>query len=305
MGFDLLLLALFVAFTALGAWRGALESGLRLAGWIGGYAAAVYAALTFGDDLAARAAIPGWAGMPLAGVAAFLVVQAFLSIAIAIARKRRDGDERSGADRAVGALFGAARGALVVALVGWAGLFVDALQSQGRLAALPATGTSVGTQLAGAMVERGIGAVLGRDDPGARLATALAARPRESSDALRGVLEHPRVDALQNDAEFWARADQGDLEGAFALPSARAFVGDPEIRSRLAELGLVGPEAAANADAFEVELRAALGEAFERIAKIRSALASDPELLDLVARKDALGLLSHPRFQTLLRRAST
>ena len=67
---------------------------------------------------------------------------------------------------------------------------------------------------------------------------------------------------------------------------------------------------AASADAFEVALRTALAGAMERLARLRDdpeirALLSDPELLDLVDRRDALGLLSHPRLREALRRAST
>ncbi|HVH05219.1 MAG TPA: CvpA family protein [Myxococcota bacterium] len=310
MGFDVLLLALLLAFTALGAWRGAVESGLRLVGWIGGYGVAVYAGAVFGDDLAARAAIPGWAGIPLAGTAAFLVVQALFSIAIAIARRRRRGGDVGSGDRALGALFGAARGALVVALIGWAGLVLGALQSQGALAGLPGTENSMAARWSGAVVERGAGAVLGREDAGARVATAIAARPRETLDALRGVIEHPRVAALQNDAAFWARVDQGDLDGALELPSARALVGDAGLRGELAQLGLVTPQDAATPESFERALRAALDGAVERLAQLRNdpemrALLQDPEVLGLVERRDALGLLSHPRFRSVLRRAST
>jgi uncharacterized membrane protein required for colicin V production len=311
MGFDLLLFGLLLAFAALGAWRGAVESALRLAGWILGYGVAVYAGAVFGDDLAAAAAIPAWAGIPLAGTAAFLVVQALFSIAVAIARKkRRERDEVSGADRVLGACFGAARGALVVALIGWIGLVVGALQSQGQLAALPATDSSMAARFSGAMVERGAGAVLGREDAGARVATAIAARPKETMDAMRGVLDHPRVAALQNDADFWRRVDQGDVDGALALPSARALVADPALRGQLAQLGLVEPAEAASAEAFDRALRTALDGAVQRLAKLRNdpemrALLNDPEVLELVERRDALGLLSHPRFRSVLRRAST
>jgi membrane protein required for colicin V production len=311
MGLDLLLLALLAAFTALGAWRGALESGLRLVGWIAGYGAAVWAGIGLGDDLAARAAIPGWAGIPLAGTAAFLVVQALFSIAIALARRKgRDRDEIGAADRALGAMFGAARGALVVVLIGWLGLVIGALQSQGSLAMLPQTDSSLAARWSGTVVETGAGAVLGREEAGARVATAIAARPRQTMEALRGVMEHPRLAALQEDGEFWMLAEQGDLDGALALPSARALVGDPKLRAQLVELDLVSEAEAASPDAFEAALRTALQGAIERLARMRNdpelrALLEDPEVQGLVERRDALGLLSHPGIRTVLRRAST
>ena len=74
---------------------------------------------------------------------------------------------------------------------------------------------------------------------------------------MRGVLDHPRVAALQNDADFWRRVDPGDLDGALALPSARALVADPALRGQLAQLGLVEPEEAASAEAFDRALRTA------------------------------------------------
>jgi uncharacterized membrane protein required for colicin V production len=310
MAFDLLLLGLLAIFTALGAWRGALESGMRLAGWLAGYGAAVWAGAAFGDDLAGRAAIPGWAGIPIAGAAAFLVVQALAAVGIAIARARRRGRTCGTGDRMLGATFGAARGALVVALIGWAGLVLGALQSQGELVALPRTDDSLAARWSGAVVEQGAGAVLGRDDAGARVATAIAARPRETMEALRGVIEHPRIAELQGDAAFWSRIDSGDLDGALEEPSARALVADPALRGQLAELGLVTSEEAASADAFEAALRSALAGAMNRLAELRDdpelrALLSDPEVLGLVERRDALGLLSHPRFREVLRRAST
>jgi hypothetical protein len=129
-------------------------------------------------------------------------------------------------------------------------------------------------------------------------------------DALRGVMEHPRVAELQDDAAFWSRIDRGDLDGALEEPSARALIEDPALRGQLADLGLVTADEAASAAAFEDALRTALGGAMERLARLRDdpemrALLSDPEVLGLVERRDALGLLSHPRFRSVLRRAST
>jgi membrane protein required for colicin V production len=305
---DLVLLAVFLVFALLGAWRGALESGLRLAGWIAGYVAAAAAAAMAGDAVAAAVGVPDWLGMPLAGTLAFFATQLLFAVAIAIARRRRDEAERGPGDRILGAAFGAARGALLALLIGWLALLGDALRSQGMLAALPPLDASLGAQWSGRVVESGTAAALGAD-PGARAVAALAARPRETLDSLRAVVEHPRVVELQRDSEFWLEVEAGDVERALARPSAQALTGDVELRRELASLGLVDRAAAEHPVAFERALAEALGEVSVRLAALRSdpevrALLEDPEVLGLVERGDALGLLSHPRFRSVIARAS-
>jgi membrane protein required for colicin V production len=305
---DLLLFAVLLAFTSLGAWRGALESGLRLAGWLGGYAAAVAAAAWLGAPAAAALGVAAWLGMPIAGTAAFLLVQLALAVAIALARRRRAELDPGALDRILGAALGAARGALVVVLLGWLALLADALRSQGALASLPSTERSVAASWSGVVVESGAAAVLGQSDPGARAAVALAARPAATLESFREVLDHPRMQALQRDRAFWSRFEKGDVEGALALPSARALVADASLRRRLADLGLVERAAAEHPVAFERALAQALGEASARVARLRSdpevrALLEDPAVIERVERRDAIGLLSDPRLQRALERA--
>jgi membrane protein required for colicin V production len=305
---DVLLFAVFLAFALLGAWRGALESGLRLAAWISGYAAAVLAAALGGEALASALGTAPWLGMPLAGTLAFFATQALFAVAIAIARRRRAETERGAGDRILGAAFGAARGALLALLIGWLGLLGDALRSEGVLTALPPVEGSVGAQWSGLVVESGASAALG-NEPGARAVAALAARPRETLVSMRSVIEHPRVVALQRDGDFWLAVEAGDVEAALARPSARALTGDATLRRELASLGLVERAAAEHPIAFERALAESLAEVSARLAELRNdpevrALLEDPEVLGLVQRGDALGLLAHPRFQSVVRRAS-
>lgn len=306
---DLLVFVLLLGFTLLGAWRGALESGLRLAGWIVGYAAAALAGAVAADATAALLGTPAWLGMPLAGTFAFLATQILFAIAVALARRRREESEPGSGDRALGALFGAARGGLVVVLVGWLALFADALRSEGLAAGLPSVEGSLAAEWSGVVVESGAGAMLGTSDPGARAATALAAHPRQSLEALRTVLDHPRVVALERDAEFWKQIEAGSVDAALALPSARALARDAGLREQLATLGLVDAAAGTNPLAFQQAFEDALRAAAERLATLRRdpemrALLEDPEVLGLVERGDAFGLLTHPRFQSVLRRAT-
>lgn len=309
MWLDLLVFGLLLGFTALGAWRGALESGLRLAGWTAGYGAAVYAARAFGDALASSIGAPAWLGMPIAGMAAFLLIQAIFAVAIAIGRRGRDPDDVGSTDRVLGACFGAARGGLIAVLIGWLGLMAGALRGEGVLTQLPPVETSLSARWSGVVVETGVEAALGSENAGARMATALAARPRETMDAIKTVLENPGIARLQEDRAFWAAVDKGNLEAALALPSARALAADAGLRQQLAALGLVSAEDAATQGAFERAFGEALGEAIARLARLRNdpelrALLDDPEVLGLVERRDAFGLLTHPRLQSVLRRAS-
>jgi uncharacterized membrane protein required for colicin V production len=305
---DAILLAVFTGFALIGAFRGALESGLRLAGWVLGYAAAFAAASAGGEALAGALGAPVWLGMPLAGTIAFLATQALFAVAISVARRRRE-EAPNGLDRALGAAFGAARGALFALLIGWLGLLADGLRSQGMLTSLPPLESSVGARWSGVLAAEGTAAALGRGDPGARAAAAMAAHPRQTLETMKDLLEHPRVVALQRDGDFWREVEAGEIEAALARPSARALTGDVGLRRDLAALGLVERAAAEHPIAFERALGDALGEASARLAKLRSdpevrALFEDPEVLGLVERGDALGLLAHPRFQSVIRRAS-
>jgi len=309
MWLDLLLLVVLVGFTLLGAWRGALESGLRLVGWVAGYAAAFLAAPFAGGAVAALLGAPVWLGMPLAGTFAFLAVQIVFAIAIVLVRRRREEAAPGNTDRLLGAFFGAARGGLLVILVGWLALFADALRSQALASQAPSLEHSRAARWSGAVVEDGASAVLGRSDPAARAATALVAHPRETLDALQGVLGHPRVVALQGDFEFWSRLDAGEVDRAMALPSFRALVRDADLRRQLGALGLVDAPVAADPLAFERVVGEALVAAAPRIAALRAdpelrALLEDPEVQELVERGDALRLLADPRLRSVLRRAA-
>jgi hypothetical protein len=303
MAVDLALLALLAAYAAAGAWRGPAESGLRLAGWAGGYLAAWLAATRLGEPLAGALGLAPLLGMPLAGTAAFLAVQA--GVAVGVARVQRTGAPEGLPARTLGAALGAARGAVVVVLVGWLALLAEGLRAQG-VAGLPALGESALGRASGQVVERSALALAGAR-PEARAAAALVARPAESIAAWRALLAHPRVLALQADAAFWRAVEAADLEAARRRPSFRALAGDAGLRAELGRLGLVSAAASAHPIAFERELERTLAEVAGRVAALRDdpevqALLADPEVRALVQRGDALRLLAHPGFQTLLER---
>ena len=306
MWLDALLLLAFGGYAAVGAWRGPAESALRLGAWVVGYGAAFEAGAWLGAPLAAALGIAPFLGAPLVGTVAFLAVQVLT--ALAVARVRRDAEAPGLPGRALGAALGATRGAVVAVLLGWLALVADGLRAEG-LSALPAVGDSALGRASGRVVERGAELVLGAGRPESRAVAALVGRPAETVAAWRSVLEHPRFRDVQSDDAFWRDVEDGDLEAAQNRPSYRALVADAGLRQELGRLGLVTPAAAAHPIAFERELGAALGEAAARVSALRDdpevqRLLADPEVRRLFERRDALGLLAHPGFERLLRRAT-
>jgi len=302
---DLVLVAALAAFAAAGAWRGPAETGLRLAGWIAGYGAAWLAATRLGPAVADALGVAPLVGLPLAGMGGFVAMQALVHVAVVLLR--RDAEPPGPAGRVLGALLGAARGGVVVVLLGWLALLAEGMRAQG-VAGLPATGDSAVGRASGLVVERAATALAG-ERPEARAVAALVGRPAESIAAWRDVLAHPRVVALQSDPAFWHALEVGDAAAARARPSFRALAGDASLREELGRLGVVSPGAAINPGAFARELEAALTEAAARVAALRDdpeveAFLADPEVRALLQRGDALRLLAHPGFQSLLRRAS-
>ena len=217
--------------------RARVESGLRLVGWIAGYAAAVYAARRLGRRPGRAARRAPRLGRDPARRHRRLPRRRRPPSRVAIAARAPQAPRRATssarADRVLGASFGAARGALVVVLLGWLGaLRRGALRAQG-VAASPAVGESLARARVGARRRaRRRRAARPRGGRARASRPRSSARPRETIEALRGVLEHPRFAALQNDAAFWGAVEAGDLDAALALPSFRALVADAALRAR-------------------------------------------------------------------------
>lgn len=305
--FDLAALGLLALFAALGARRGALASVMALAGLVGGYGAGAAAAATLGGAAATLLGVAAPLGAAAAGAAGFLVVA--LGLAVAGSRLRRARREAAPApgDVLLGALFGTARGALVVLAVGLAALWSDAARTLAAPAPVAETTTPLRTATT-AVLEAGAQAALGAERPEARMAARLVADPARTLRRLHDLLEHPAVAALASDREFWALVESGRAEIAVATPGFRRIAGDPELRSELAALGVVDRAAAADPRLFRIDARAALAEVGPRLRRLREdpelqALASDPTVAALAQRGDVLGLLQHPGFQRLLARA--
>jgi uncharacterized membrane protein required for colicin V production len=305
MWLDVLALLLLVVFAALGARRGALATGLSLAGLVGGYAAAIFAAKHLGAAAGEALGVAPLFGAPIAGTAAFLVVAISVGLVSFVLRRGHD-RVISGASRAGGALFGMLRGSLVVLLLGVLALWIDALpRFQQADGAAPAD-TPL-RSVARAAVEAGVETALG-DAPGAGAAAHLLAQPGAAIEQLRTLAAKPEITALANDPDFWAYVEADAVQAALALPSFQRIQWNGDLRRELAALGLVDEIAAGDPAIFALEMRGALETVGPRIRQIRedpelARLAADPEVADLVQRRDVLGLLAHPGFQGVLSRA--
>jgi uncharacterized membrane protein required for colicin V production len=310
MWLDLVALAILLVFAGIGAARGALRTGLGLLGLVVGYVAAVMLAVPLGGPIGASLGASEWIAVPLGGTLGFVIGYALVAVLGALLRRFVDADgDRSPRDRFLGACFGAVRGGLVVLLVSWLALWLDALRETGGSAPVPPVAGSAAARMTGEVVEAGVGAALG-DQPGSRLAARLAARPARAISDLEEVLEAESMQGLRADAGFWYEVEHGNVDGALARNSFRLLASDPDVRGRLAELGVVGEDAAADSQAFRADVADVLRQVAPRIRGLREdpevqALVEDPEVVAMLESGDTLGLLGHPGFRELVDRVAS
>ena len=124
---DWAFLGLFACSVIIAIFRGFIKEGLSLVGWVVAVLAARWFALMLGPDLARAFAMPVVVGYIACGVlVAVLVKILFLMIFLPC---KRWIEERglSGLDRALGAVFGALRGVIILLLIVALGLAVQPL----------------------------------------------------------------------------------------------------------------------------------------------------------------------------------
>lgn len=304
MWLDLLVVAVLVLFAGFGAWRGALVSGLSLFSLLGAYAAAVWG----GPLLAPMFGEGSLLALPVAASAAFLGAYIALSLISALLRRIFAGDgEHSARDRFLGACFGGVRGLLIALLLSYLAIWLDALRESGTATGLPELGDSNAAAITGEVVESGIEAALGEGAPGAKVAARLAAQPAVAIGELQGVLEHRAIFSLREDATFWNQVEQGEVSRAMARPSYVGLRRDAELRRQLAALGLVPPEGADDAMAFDAAVADVLHQVGPRLRDLRNdpalhELMQDPEIAAMAQNGDTAGLLMHPDFRALVQR---
>jgi hypothetical protein len=291
--------------------RGALASGLSLATLLACYAGALLAGPSLGTPLGRALGIPPLLAGVAAATAAFLGILVALAIVGSLLRRRekqrRERRPRPAWDRLGGASFGAARGALIVVLLGWLAHWLDAAVQLQQPARPAVTADSKVGALARQVVESGAERALGRSKPGAKLAARVLARPAETLTELRSVLEHPAVGALATDQIFWEMVQFDAVERALHRPSFTGVANDANLRSRLAAVGVVEEADARNPAAFRRATQQVLEDLGPRLRRLRQnpelqRLANDPEVVSLLERGDVLALLQHPGFQQVVSR---
>lgn len=313
MVLDLLAAAILTLFAVVGAVRGGLASGLSLFALVGGYIAGLVCAHLFGGVAGAAFGLP-LLGPAIAGsigfAAVFLVCGIFGFFLRRWDAENRGDLPRGGFDRIMGACFGLARGGLVVVLLGFLGIWLQAARELSPETAVgPDVSGSTTAAFAGLLIEGAVDNVMGDASPGARFAARVAARPGETLKSMQSLLEHPHIQSLQDDPLFWTLIENGASERALNQGSFYRIAHDDSMRADLAKLGLISPEAAADPAMFRAETELMLDELGPRIRGLRNdpeihRLARDPEVMGMLESGNTLALLRHPGIQTLARKWS-
>jgi uncharacterized membrane protein required for colicin V production len=310
MWLEWIALTVLIVFGALGAWRGTLATFLRIFGLGLAYAVGLLAAPRLGPFAAAALGVPALLGTAVAGAGAFGATLALMGPVSWLLRRReqrRRGDEpRSGLDRAGGALFGLAQGAVIALLIGLLGNWLGVLRNEASGEAKPAAPSPL-AEATSTVIERAADLALDEDASGARLAVRLATRPAQTLDSVRVLMERPELKKLRDDELFWSYVENGAVEQAMNRGSLLSVSFDRDTRAELASLGVVGKESAADPNAFRAELRPVLEQIGPRIRALKQSgelqrLLEDPEIFAAVQSGDSVTLLAHPSFRSLVYR---
>jgi membrane protein required for colicin V production len=314
MWLDGLALLVLGLFTGMGVLRGGLATGMSLVSLGVAYAAAIASASRLGPVLAGSLGIPEFLGLPLAGTLAFIAAYLLMGVLTTILRRsehrRRRGAPRSARDRFLGAVFGAARGGLIVLLLSWLAIWVDALRATGTVEGLPALGDSTAAAVTGSVVEAGVEAAMSESGAAGQFAARVAAQPGAAISGIQELLENPRIEALREDRLFWSYVEHESVDAAL---NQRSFVGityDEALRHQLADVGLIDEEAASDAGAFRAAAADVMREVGPRIRNLREdpelqELMRDPEVVAMAQSGDTLALMSHPGFRRLITRVAS
>jgi len=302
-------IAVLAACVAIGAWRGALATGLGIATLLLSYAAAVFLGPELAPALGERLGLAAFVAVPLASTAAFLAAYIALGLVSRLVQRfgRRGNLGRSPRDRFLGGCFGAVRGLLLAMMVVYLAMWADALRATGNAAVLPEIGDSAVADLTGGVVQSAIETAFDESDPTTRFAARFAAHPGVAAADFQHVIDDPNFTRLREDAQFWSAVENGNLAAAFQRASFQSLQHDAALRQKLAHLGLVPDEAALDAEVFRQSLAPVLEQVGPRLRALRNDpalqdLLEDPAVVAMLQNGDTLGLLSHPRFRELVDR---
>jgi uncharacterized membrane protein required for colicin V production len=274
MWLDIVVIAILVGFTTLGAVRGGLTAGMSVLSLVAAYTVAVVGATRSGPGVAEQLGLPGVLGAPLVGAVLFLVTYFAVGI-LASLLKRRERKRRSGPrsvrDRFLGGCFGFVRGGFVVLLLSVLAIWLDALRATGTAEFVPAIGDSRAAAVTESVVEAGVEAALSDSGPSGRFVARMAARPGASIADLQAVLDNPRIGALQRDRLFWTYVESGAVDSALNRGSFIDIAYDDALREQFAGLGLVDEAASGDPMAFR-----SMAGCFARWGRASAACATTP-----------------------------
>jgi uncharacterized membrane protein required for colicin V production len=291
-----------------GARRGGLASGMGLTTLAVSYGAAIAAAPRLGPWISAQFEISEFFALPLAGSLGFAAAFGVMVAITAFACRRSapaDDEGRSIRDRFLGGAFGATRGALVVLLLSYLLLWIDALRVTGVAEGLPEMGDSMTAAITETVVEAVVESVLEDSGRAGHVMARLAARPGAALADLQAVVENRHITAVQSDGLFWANLEAGAVTAAINTRSFINLSNDAELREQMANIGLIDAEAADDPSRFRAAMDEVLREVAPRIRGLRNnpelhELLEDPEVVAMVESGDTFGLIGHPRIQALV-----
>ena len=313
---DLVALGILAVFGLMGALRGGIASALGLLTLIASYLGAVWAAQNLGAPLSEKVGLSPIFAPVIAGTAGFfataLVVGGIGSLVRRAAAGLSSDSHLGAANRWLGGVIGVVRGALVVVLISYLVIWLDAAKQSGAfpsLASLPDIRISSAAKATEKLVETTVSAAVEGDGATADVAARLAARPAVAVQAIQSILADRRIEELQRDRFFWTLIENGAYQRAMNRSSFRAISRDPEMRQRFANLGVVGPAAVDDSRQFEEHFGEVLAEVGPRLKGLvddpdMQALAEDPEVIAMLESGDTLGLVRHEGIQSLVAKVS-
>ena len=297
-------------FTLMGALRGGLASFASLATLLLSYAAAVWAAGRLGESVSSKRGLPSFLGPVAAGTAAFVATALLAGVVGAVVKREAKslrGDSRVGTvNRWLGGFFGAVRGGLIVLLLAWLAIWLDAARETGSFAGLEAA-PEIDSSATARLTEQVVHAVVSsamEEGTTSDVVARFASRPGTSVRSLQALLSDPRIEALQQDRFFWTLVEHGAYQRAMNQRSFREIAHDERLRTRFADLGVISSDAAVDPGRFRSELGPVFRDVGPKLKGLAEdpdlqRLARDPEIASLLESGDTLALIRHPGIQSL------
>jgi uncharacterized membrane protein required for colicin V production len=302
---DLVALAILALFVLMGALRGGVAGLLGLLTLVLSYAVAVKSAQGLGESISQNLGVSLLVGSAIAGIGGFLATTSCLGL---LATRIRTwaaglrGDSHIGiANRWLGGLCGVVRGGLVVLVVAWLVIWLDAARENlGFGEDLPDLQSSLVVNLTETVVESVVGAAMGGNDVVADVVARVASSPRTAVRGLQGLLADPRIQALQRDRSFWVLVEERSYSSALQRGSFQDIARSHALRRKFVAVGVVPPDSSNDRSAFEKHFARVLSEDGAKL----EGILGDPEISAMLRSGDALGLVRHEGVQRRLAKVS-